>query len=174
MEEIMMSIRPTYAQLIDKGIKTAEVRKSIPQCGSPFRVYLYCSKGRSKWLGKIEDGETVYGVLYQGKTVIITMPEGGYGSRVHRGTVFGEFVCDNVEILNELFIDDTPISPVYHLPYNGESCLTDDDLKKYGNGKHLWSLHIRDYQYYKEPLPLAAFGLKRPPQSWCYVKGKLR
>ena len=150
MEEIMMSIRPTYAQLIDKGIKTAEVRKSIPQCGSPFRVYLYCSKGRSKWLGKIEDGETVYGVLYQGKTVIITMPEGGYGSRVKRGTVFGEFVCDNVEILNELFIDDTPISPVYHLPYNGESCLTDDDLKKYGNGKRLWSLHIRDYQYYKE------------------------
>ena len=30
MKAVLMSIRPTWAQLIDKGLKTVEVRKSIP------------------------------------------------------------------------------------------------------------------------------------------------
>lgn len=48
MEEIMMSIRPTYAQLIDKGIKTAEVRKSIPQCGSVKQAIRHAN-GEGYW-----------------------------------------------------------------------------------------------------------------------------
>jgi len=169
----MMSIRPTYAQMIDRGEKTVEVRKSVPHYRkllTPFKVYLYCSQGRRRFICKIEDGEENYGEIYHGKTVIITEPEGGYGSRVKRGTVFGEFVCDRVELLTNVFKADG----IYHLPENGDACLSLDELYRYGRESVLWGWHISEYKYYKTPLMLADFGLTRPPQSWRYVKGKLR
>ena len=32
-----------------------------------------------------------------------------------------------------------------------------------------WAWRIEDPVKFEKPLPLSDFGLKRPPQSWCYV-----
>lgn len=173
MKAVLMSIRPTWAQAIDRGQKTVEVRKTFPNfkkdVSCPFKVYLYCTQGKRSLITILRDGDENYGEIYHGKPVFITLPEGGYGSRVERGTVFGEFICDCAEVLNEPFVDDSPLSTVYHLPFNGESLLTVDYLEKYGNKKRLWGWHISEYKWYREPKSLADFWLKRPPQSWCYV-----
>ena len=169
---VLMSIRPTWANLIDRGDKTIEVRKSFPEpfkLMTPFKVYLYCTEGHGELLTIIRDGDDCYGSTYHGPPIFVTHPEGGYGMRLRRKTVFAEFVCDCAETLNELFVDDGPVSSVYHLPYNGNACLTVDDLDKYGNGKRLWGWHISNYKWYRDAKTLADFGLKHPPQSWCYV-----
>ena len=171
MNAVLMSIRPTWAQLIDKGLKMVEVRKSIPSfrrgISCPFKVYLYCAEGKGKLLTIIRDGDDCYGSTYHGPPIFVTAPEGGYGSRIERKTVFGEFVCDCAELLNELFTNGP--GETYHFPYNGESCLTMDELDAYGQGKRLWGWHITEYKWYRESKSLSDFGLKRPPQSWCYV-----
>lgn len=171
MKAVLMSIRPTWAQAIDRGEKTVEVRKTFPDfhiLSCPFKVYLYCTQGKGKLITILRDGDENYGTIYRGKPVFITHPEGGYGSRVSRKTVFGEFVCDCAEVLNELFVDG--LSRSYHFPYNGDACLTMHELEVYGKAKRLWGWHISDYKWYREPKSLADFGLKRPPQSWCYVE----
>ena len=58
-----------------------------------------------------------------------------------------------------------------------QSCLTDDELfnyiyreqkpdKQYPGG---WAWHIDAPVLFGKSMPLSEFGLKRPPQSWCYV-----
>lgn len=174
MRSVLMSIRPTWAQKIDRGEKTVEIRKSYPiQLETPFRVYLYCTRGKDQLIEVVKDGAKIYGETYHGKPFFITMPEGGYCERVRRQTVFGEFVCDGVEWLPRI---DTPWKPEhlkrYATPKTGNACLSVDDLEKYGKGAELYSWHISEYQFYKFAAwkRLEDFGLKRPPQSWCYVE----
>lgn len=171
MKAVLMSIRPTWAQAIDRGDKNVEVRKSCPtrrklmELGVTFRVYLYCSKGKDSLITILRDGDENYGTIYHGKPVFITSPEGGYGSRIERGTVFGECDCVCIERLNDLFVDDN----TYHYPHFGESCLTMEQIERYGKGKSLYGWRLGNYKFYNDPKTLADFGLKRPPQSWCYV-----
>ena len=174
MKAVLMSIRPTWAQKIDSGEKTVEVRKSFPvKLKTPFKVYLYCTKGKDRLIEVMRDGDDLYGETYHGKPVFITLPEGGYGNRVWRKTVFGEFICDGAE---PLLIRPTPWKPEhinrYVIPKNGGSCLTVDDLEKYGKGSELYGWHISEYKFYNfgSWKHLEDFGLKRPPQSWCYVE----
>ena len=51
------------------------------------------------------------------------------------------------------------------------TALEPEEIEAYGPGRdgyyHVWSIGWA--QEYLEPLPLWAFGLDRPPQSWCYV-----
>ena len=89
MKAVLMSIRPTWAQKIDSGEKTVEVRKSFPvKLKTPFKVYLYCTKGKDRLIEVMRDGDDLYGETYHGKPVFITLPEEGYGNRVWRQTVF--------------------------------------------------------------------------------------
>lgn len=101
-------------------------------------------------------------------------------------TVIGEFVCDELceyesykwreggfEYLNYKY--DSELSM--------KSCMSQDDLMKYGRRKTLFGWHISDLVIYNEPKRLSEFtGLRktkfgyesikitRPPQSWCYVE----
>lgn len=77
--------------------------------------------------------------------------------------VIGEFVCESIyPIRYEMdgfadFIDCKT------------SCLKPKDFIAYGKGKPLYGWHISDLVIYDDPKRLGEFGLKRPPQSWCYV-----
>ncbi|MBQ7547597.1 MAG: hypothetical protein IJT41_11610, partial [Clostridia bacterium] len=54
---------------------------------------------------------------------------------------------------------------------NLSPCLTDREIKEYlGDRSRGYGWHISDLVIYDTPRPLSDFGLKRPPQSWCYVK----
>ena len=69
MKSIMMSIKPEWVEKILNGEKTVEVRKTIPRCKPPFKVYIYCTKGNTYKESKL------------------------------KGKVVGEFICDKIDVL---------------------------------------------------------------------------
>lgn len=52
MKAVLLSVRPEWCEKILNGEKTVEIRKSCPAHGTPFKVYIYCTKAQSKigWL----------------------------------------------------------------------------------------------------------------------------
>lgn len=148
---VMMSIQPEWCDLIVQGKKTVELRKTTPQMNRlypPFRVYIYCTK-----------------ILYTPKTH--TVADGGQ-------KVIGYFTC---KWFDKIFPDGI---------FEGEDlwcsnpdknalegyCLSGDEIKKYLKGKIGLGWHIDNLVIYETPKTLEDFGMKRPPQSWCYVYGK--
>ena len=45
MKEVLISIQPRWCKLIANGKKTVEVRKTKPKLETPFKAYIYCTKG---------------------------------------------------------------------------------------------------------------------------------
>ena len=80
------------------------------------------------------------------------------------GNVIGEFVCDYMTGLKA----DNMIQAYYN--NTKDTCLTDEDIKNYANGKKVYYWHISNLVIYDEPKDLSKYGLTRPPQSWCYVE----
>lgn len=51
---IMQSIHPYFCMLIANEDKIIEIRKTVPKMELPFKVYIYCTKGKAcKWSGKV-------------------------------------------------------------------------------------------------------------------------
>lgn len=183
---VMISIRPKWCEKICRGEKTIEVRKTRPKLETPFRVYIYRTKGtvphiiNDKWV-QMEVG----------------------------GTVIGEFVCDRIDRLVRVGFDGSgePAkycvcnSEMFVWPMDGiceDACLTKEELEKYLGGYEGYGWHISDLKIYDTPKDLGEFRrvcvndlycescamywknggncgneslrLKRAPQSWCYVE----
>ena len=177
---VLISIQPKWCDLIARGEKTVEVRKSRPKLEPPFKCYIYRTKGTVKHL--INDKW-------------VNMPVGG--------TVIGEFVCDRVFRGSQgytTFFWDICIP----------SRLTEEEIIEYqGDASDIYGWHISELQIYDTPKELIEFfnpciknkypyclacehglkeveqkpldglryfdipcvnRLKRPPQSWCYVE----
>ena len=170
---VMLSIRPKWCEKIARGEKTIEVRKTRPKLETPFRCYIYRTKGtvphiiNDKWV-KMEVG----------------------------GTVIGVFTCDAITRVNICgFWDDSGKQLDNQLK---ETCLTSEDFCNYlgenvGYGWHISGLRIydplRELTEFRRPCPNdlfcescamysnnngicnnGALPLRRPPQSWCYVE----
>ena len=163
MKEIVMSIKPKWWRLIASGEKTVEIRKSEPKKAlTPFKVYVYQTQDR-------EEMETLK-VCVLADDDIIGRPE-DIAVYKRYGRIVGEFCCTDIEPLMltaSMMLDVEGVR--YMLPHIGNSCLTLDDLDAYGQGKRLYGWKIANVRQYADPKPLSAFGLSRPPQSWCYVK----
>ena len=178
---VMMSTHPRWCCLIENEEKKIEIRRTAPLLKPPFVVYLYCTKNHDAYdLLQLHD----YGA---GKWL------------TQNSRVVGAFLCDKIECVKGL--PDIPWSDP-----NGErelrvckdSCLTFDEIAKYGEGSNLWAWHISDLKIYDKPKALSEFRhfvkcnacksgyeaaaclydekclvparLTRPPQSWCYVE----
>ena len=175
MKSVLISIQPKWCELIASGKKTVEVRKTRPKLETPFKVYIYCTKGEYLWLDKGR-------VFLDGKynRIIDNMPE-----RLLNGKVIGEFVC------NEIYADTDFNKKTITLLDN--ACLSLMDIARYVKPKQVaYFWHISDLVIYDKPKELSefynydptynnSFGwafsekekrtyLKRPPQSWCYVE----
>ena len=170
---VMLSIRPKWCEKIARGEKTIEVRKTRPKLETPFRCYIYRTKGtvphiiNDKWV-KMEVG----------------------------GTVIGEFTCDAITRVNICgFWDDSGKQLDNQLK---ETCLTSEDFCNYLGENVGYGWHISDLRIYDQPRKLTEFRracpndlyceacamysnnngicnngalpLCRPPQSWCYVE----
>lgn len=179
---VMISIRPKWCEKICRVEKTIEVRKTRPKLETPFRVYIYRTKGtvphiiNDKWV-QMEVG----------------------------GTVIGEFVCDRIDRLVRVGFDGSgePAkycvcnSEMFVWPMDGiceDACLTKEELEKYLGGYEGYGWHISDLKIYDTPKDLSKFSrpfencidkvcdefgcascengghINRPPQSWCYVE----
>ena len=158
MKSVLISIQPKWCELIASRKKTVEVRKTRPKIGTPFKVYIYETKGLYKGAG---------GCLFEGS-----------------GKVIGEFVCDRVQPFESEFVDDDCYEFVASLDYDEDgdatgfiewsndmdipyerndlykkSCVSYEDLKKYiGLGiNEFYAWHISDLVIYEKPKELSDF-----------------
>lgn len=198
MKAILISIQPKWCELIARGKKTVEVRKTKPKLETPFKVYIYCTKDEP---------------LYR-SGVKFCCNNGEFGN----GKVIGEFVCNQIDTY-----DDDTIHAFSHEDYSKwndfdlyNSCIHPEDFERYANDNWLYGWHISNLIIYDEPKRLSEFytvdnesvkkceyreqtyhsftdtgyikngmycrakddwcikcktkQLTRPPQSWCYVE----
>lgn len=175
MKAILMSIQPKWCEKIVNGQKTIEVRKTRPNLETPFKVYIYCTKGKE--------------VLITNKLVSWTKE------------VIGEFVCDRIEEIDGYPDCDIVVQPDELVE---KACLTQEQAFKYIRYGTGYAWHISELKIYNKPKELGEFrpwceksrktddnlemccncknaffdedcafygcGLTRPPQSWCYVE----
>lgn len=147
MKSVLISIRPQWVEKIASGQKTIEVRKTAPQ-EVPFKAYIYCTYGN---------------------------PKENYALR-KQGKVIGEFICDRIDEYKYVYCDHPEIG--YPVGYDcgdnwydiddedlQKACLTEEEFKRYGNGKPLYGWHISDLKIYDKPRELSEF---RKPCDWNY------
>lgn len=160
MKAVLISNQPKWVEKIANGKKTIEVRKTAPKCEVPFKGYIYCTKEKKQddiiWAGVFGD---------RGKW---------------NGKVIGEFICDKID---EIVPDYNPVTTKFYYGYVADTeatCLSEEELQKYGKNKSLYFWHISDLKIYDKPKELSEFFtpmgkrpsymVERPPQSWQYVE----
>lgn len=193
---VITSVSPRECELIASGRQTMLVRKTRPkQLETPFKCYIYCSKGKTFLYKNPNNGELFLDSNggYRG---------GDYEDRFLTGKVIGEFVCDKVE---EIMVKaDCATTNGEHwklLKIAKEACLSKQELKDYirvGESGYGW--HISDLKIYDKPKGLGEFKawrdcetpekeyknctfgyrhpthceycqrITRPPQSWVYCE----
>ena len=178
MKAVMISIKPKWVEKIANGQKTIEVRKTRPKIDTPFKCYIYVTKGKP-YLYRVDDDDNfeltntfrpkVYGYVKD------------YNEQ--NGKVIGAFVCDKIENFTKAFFDeqeprDTEEITDYLYQFN----MTYGELVSYVGLKNFYGWHISNLVIYDEPKVLGEFFtpigkrpsymLERPFQSWCYVEEK--
>ena len=145
-KSVLISIKPKWCELIAKGKKTLEVRKTRPKLKTPFKVYIYCTQdGRRMTAEERVKSDYAYA----------------------NGKVICEFVCDEIERV------DIPY-PAYQdkldKRYIEQSCVPYKALHRYCYHDDAYFWHISNLKIYDKPRELVELGKERPPQSWCYVE----
>ena len=180
MKAVLISIQPKWCELIASGKKTVEVRKTKPKLETPFKCYIYCTSSNvHECLMQNEGGvKLIYACNY--KTAI---PCGGH---IANGKVIGEFVCNCMTGLKA----DNMVQAYYN--NTKDTCLTDEEIKRYANGKKLYYWHISDLVIYDKPRELSEFYreceyekdcgscphlfVENTPscyETWCELDGKI-
>lgn len=162
---VLISIRPEWCDLIVRGKKTIEVRKTSPKLETPFKAYIYCTKAPQHLITIFKDGEEIEdGEIHHGKPVFLKcdkyLPD---SIRDKTQMVIGEFTCDDIDRI-------TPLTS--SIPGDLEerilgSCLTAQQVETYAGWKGWMRLadchdaycwHISDLKIYDQPKPLSSFS----------------
>lgn len=151
-KSVLISIRPEWCDRIARGEKTMEVRKTRPKLETPFKCYIYRTKGKVKH-------------ILNGKWFSMTVG----------GDVIGEFICDTFVIdktfgHDPLFNGAACMSEVECAVYSCGSPIYGwhiSNLKIYEKTKKLSD--FTGIKTMRDGFELRV--LERPPQSWCYVEG---
>ena len=189
MKSVLLSIKPKYCKLIVDGKKTLEIRKSKPKIETPFKCYIYCTGVKSMTLSEyVKIHQTTGGNIddWHGKVIGEFVCDKVGAFRVfENGTVQDFFFeklkhsCLSYDEIAE-YIGRNRAGYSWHI----------SNLKIYDKPKELNEFraicrHYEDglcghceYYYYAnnesyrcEECMVDGFKpLKRPPQSWCYVK----
>ena len=162
MKAVLISIQPKWCNLIAKGKKTVEVRKTKPKLETPFKCYIYESLGART----------------------IEEPQG-------RQKVIGEFVCDffdefekgkGVKFKRFMALKETCLDVNSILRYMGTNDMLYgwhiSELKIYDEPKKLGAIRKIPKSCITPPTALCSdecddcfwATMTRPPQSWCYVE----
>lgn len=160
---LMISIKPEWCELIAKKEKTIEVRKTRPKIKTPFKCYIYETKGLYR-------GSR--GCLFQGS-----------------GKVIGEYVCDRIcpiAYTMDGFADiiDCELSclkPQDFIKYGKGKTLYGwhiSNLVIYDKPKEISEFRKATKKCFYDDLGCAIpncddcteCNITKPPQSWCYVE----
>lgn len=189
MKAVMLSLRPQWAEKIFNGSKTIEVRKSYPSIPTPFKVYVYETKGATDTPWVDEDGH----FIYKG-----------------RGEIIGSFVCDRITCCQAYYGEsgEKHLTNLFGCDVKN-TCLTEHEMFDYIIGKDKkegtgWLWHITEPKLFDKPRELCEFyapcrkgketadesckgcsyafkgvstgeiicdnAITRPPQSFCYIE----
>lgn len=200
MKSVLISIQPKWCELIANGQKTVEVRKTKPKLDTPFKCYVYCTQGKdvlavSRYSDKsaflwnksdvdrynadmVRNGKVIgefvcYNIFYLNEADLFV------GMDEINKSVIEECSCVDIDELlhykgdkneiygwevSELVMYDKPKELREFFMYCGDNPKCDKcEAHYYSNtecGKEDYCCSIIDGHR----------PLKRPPQSWCYVK----
>jgi predicted transcriptional regulator len=167
MKAILIAVKPYYCSEILNRRKSIEIRTRIPKIDPPYKCYLYCTNSapylvfadvfRGDWV-------TEYTITYGYSR---TEAEKLWG--VMNGKVIGEFICDYTESYKSFLPDKS--ATLRHIKLNAR-VEYNDIISYFGEDLEGYGLHISKVIPYDdgELKELNYFGLRRPPQSWCYVE----
>ena len=196
---IIISIRPEYVCKILNGEKTIEIRKTMPKCELPCKVYIYCTKPR-KWWRYSSCGYTSDELLWKTKDKIKMCDGFEFYYEIQdcvviNGKVVAEFILNKVDTLERDLNDWLPKNR-YDVSNDllKNINLNQNELWNCGQGKILYAWHIDDLKVYDKPKLLQVFfrpcgdcdkkdtdrciyedsycraKVIRPPKSYCYVE----
>lgn len=168
MKSVLISIRPEWVEKIVNGEKTIEVRKSAPK-EVPFKAYIYETKeSKRRYLNDR------FNSFFNNKSHYTDM-----------GKVIGEFICDRIDEYKYVYCDHPEIG--YPVGYDcgdnwydiddedlQKACLTEEEFKRYGNGKPLYGWHISDLKIYDNPKELSEFYRPCSYRGICYSCNRFR
>ena len=152
MKAIMISIKPEWVEKILKREKTIEIRKTMPKCELPCKVYIYCTKGRILWLHHKET---------------IVLGDTKFTSYLLNGKVVAEFTLNIVECFTTDYRRDVE-QTTRILEKACSNCVEAMEYEE--NRPCLYAWHIDNLKIYDKPKELSEFGIKRAFQSWGYVE----
>lgn len=135
MKAVLISIQPKWCELIANGKKTVEVRKTRPKLETPFKCYIYCTKDNTDYIPS---------------RIWWKADETGF-QHIMNGTVIGEFVCNCMTALKA----DNMVQAYYN--NIKDTCLTDEEIKRYASGKKLYYWHISNLVIYDAPKELSEY-----------------
>lgn len=175
MKSVLISTRPKWCKKICHEIgkdengkpiyeKRIEVRKSAPK-KVPFKAYIYCTKEHANEIVLLKDYKNRFSFGDYRKA-------DDHFYTIVNGEVIGEFICDRIDEYKYVYCDHPEIG--YPVGYDcgdnwydiddedlQKACLTEEEFKRYGNGKLLYGWHISDLKIYDKPKELSEF--KTPP-----------
>lgn len=151
---VLISIQPKWCELILKGEKVIEVRKTRPRLKPPFKCYIYQTKGKERLIDIMKDGDENYGEIYHGKTVFIkTRDSSGYkGLFGNEQKVIGEFICDKIE---RVAIPYPAYQNELDKRYIEQSCVDYYALHRYFGHDDGYFWHISNFKIYDKPKELS-------------------
>ena len=163
-KSVLISIRPRWIEKIAKGEKTIEVRKTRPKLNTPFKCYIYCTKGQNPVLVGLQNLEDSPVVMTCGNGTKRYPVEDTSWARLLNGTVCGEFVCDSIEP------HDLPY-PAYQSEVPSalleNACMSYNDLHRYiGSGNRFYCWSIANLKIYDNPKGLSSFASPDLISAW--------
>lgn len=144
MKSILISIKPEHVVKILMGEKTVEIIKTMPKCGLPIDVYIYCTKS-GIWLPEHINGKVVAKFTLKRIDDISRKVMKLYAWNISDIVMF-----DKPRELGEFFHG-------FKLKNKG-TILFDYDYEA------LRQETLFGYEY--------SYPLKKAPRSWCYVEVK--
>lgn len=144
---ILASIKPYYYYLIAEEKKKIEVRKTALK-NLPQDIAFYMSKDEKSFAKIPKEFQEKY--------------------RKHFGKVGIKVICDRIDEYKYVYCDHPEIG--YPVGYDcgdnwydiddedlQKACLTEEEFKRYGNGKPLYGWRIADLKIYDKPRELSEF-----------------
>lgn len=176
MRDVLVSLKPYFYYLIGEGIKTIEVRKSMPKADDWSRnTWFYMSKDENSFAKIPKEFQDKY--------------------RKHFGKVGLKFVCDKIDEFSVPY-------PAYFSEVDSKTesiiksaCLRPMDIHHYNGTRQTYAWHISNLVIYDKPRELGEFKkpcnhkndcctcdrydyighkcydeITRPPQSYMFVE----
>lgn len=161
---ILASLKPYYYYLIGERKKTIEVRKSALK-NLPQDIVFYMSKDEKSFAKIPKEFQEKY--------------------RKHFGKVGIKVICDRIDEYKYVYCDHPEIG--YPVGYDcgdnwydiddedlQKACLTEEEFKRYGNGKPLYGWHISNLKVYDKPKELSEFYRPCSYSGICYSCNRFR